>query len=108
MHALATVLHCRVADIERGMSAREFAQWQLWMETERVGPEHDAIRHAEILAATHNGASTKRGGGHWLAADFLPERDPWADEPAPRTGADAAQAEAQALQRGLAQMEGCF
>jgi hypothetical protein len=108
MHALASVLHCRVADILSGMSAQEFAHWQEWLRTERVGPEFDAIRHAELLAATHNGASTKRGGGHWLAADFLPETDPWAEPPAPVPAADAAASEAEALRRGLAQLERCF
>lgn len=108
MHALATVLHCRVADILAGMSAQEFAHWQEWLRTERVGPEFDAIRHAELLAAAHNGASTKRGGGHWLAADFLPETDPWAEPLPPPSASDAAAAEAQALQRGLARLEQFF
>ncbi len=108
MHALASVLHCRVADLLAGMSAQEFAHWQEWLRTERVGPEFDAIRHAELLAATHNGASTKRGGGLWLAADFLPEADPWAEPPPPMAAAEAAAAEAAALQRGLSQLERYF
>lgn len=108
MHTLAVTLGTTVAAIEQGMSAREFTHWLHWMDAERVGPVFDRVRHAELLAATYNGASTRRGGDKspWTAADFLPP-DGWADAPEPAR-ADDAQATYAAVQRGLQQLEACF
>ncbi len=71
------------------MSAQEFCRWQVWMDAHRVGPEWDALRHAELLAAAHNGALLKPDKSTWRASDFMP-RDPWAPA-APQPGVAGAQ-----------------
>jgi hypothetical protein len=98
MHTLAATLGCTVADIERGMSAREFLHWVHWMDAERVGPVHERVRHAELLAAIYNGASTRADGSRrpWSPADFLP------------ADAEPAEDHAEELRRQLASMEGLF
>lgn len=98
MHALAVTLGCTVADLERGMSAREFNHWLQWMAEERVGPAFDRLRHAELLAAVYNGASTRADGDKrpWSAADFLPA------EPEPPEEA------AERMRRELQAMEGLW
>lgn len=89
MHALAATLHCTVAHIERGMSAREFAQWCAWMAAERIGPAWDRLRHAQLLAAVYGGPAERKGGGTFKPADFMGP-DPWEDEPAAGQAGDAA------------------
>lgn len=57
---------------------------------EQLHPAVARIRHAQALAATYQGASTKRGGKGWIADDFLVP-DPWAVKvvAAPQPGAQA-------------------
>ncbi len=62
------------------MSAQEFARWQAWLDAHRIGPVWDALRHAELLAALHNGAMAKPDKQPFRAADFMPP-DPWAPPP---------------------------
>lgn len=64
------------------MSAQEFQHWRVMYRTEGWHPRSAQMRHAQVLAATYQGPSTRRGSKQWLAADFLPP-DPWAP-PAPR------------------------
>ena len=47
------------------------------MQTEQVGPEWDALRHAELLAALNNGPLQKRDKTLFRTADFM-RSDPWA------------------------------
>lgn len=75
MHALASHLKTTVAELERGMSAREFSHWCAWMDAEQVGPVWDRIRHAQAMAAIYNGPHEREGGGLFTAADFLPKDD---------------------------------
>jgi hypothetical protein len=96
MHALASHLHTSVAAVERGMSAREFNSWLRWMDQEQAGPRWERVRHAELLAAVHNGACERRGGGLFSAADFLPQPQPETPEHPDR----------QALRAELARMWG--
>lgn len=102
MHALAFHLRCPVSVIEQTMSAQEFMHWQAWLRAEQVGPEWDRLRHAEVMAAVHNGACERKGGGAFTAVDFLP-KDAW-HLPA---AADP-QAQAARLQRELQAMEEWF
>jgi hypothetical protein len=67
------------------MSALEFAQWQVMYEHEGFNPETQRLQHAALLAATLQGASTRRDGKAWSAAHFLGP-DPWAP-PAPQSSA---------------------
>lgn len=80
MLALAYSLRSTPAAVE-AMPAAEFADWQRWLEAERVGAHWERRRHAELMAATHNGACTKAGGGLFDPSDFL--HDPWAAERPP-------------------------
>lgn len=77
------------------MSAQEFTRWQVWLDAHRVGPGWDALRHAETLAALHNGAMQKPDKRAFTAAEFMP-RDPWAP-PAPKPTVGSAQAMAAQL-----------
>lgn len=70
------------------MSAQEFVRWQVWLDAHRIGTGWDALRHAEQLAAAHNGALVKRDKTPWRAADFMPA-DPWAAQQPPPTVASA-------------------
>lgn len=49
----------------------------VWLQAERVGPDWDALRHAELVAAAHNGALQKKDKSLFTVADFVPA-DPWA------------------------------
>lgn len=102
MHALASHLHTSVAAIERGMSAQEFARWQVWMHAEQVGPAYDRLRHAELMAAVHNGACSKVGGGAFGAADFMAP-DPW--QPSETSDEPAAPADKARIRAELKRME---
>lgn len=104
MHALAAVLGVTVQVIERGMSALEFSHWCTWMSRERVGPAWDRLRHAEILAAIYNGASTRAGGGAFGPADFLPP-DPWQE---PAAAPSTKEEEARLLRAQVARLEAAF
>ena len=53
------------------------------MHAHHIGPEWDAMRHAQLMAALHNGPLVKPDKRPFTAADFLPP-NPWAtqaDEP---------------------------
>ncbi len=77
LHELAVVLGTSVAVLVATLSAQEFARWKVWLQAEQVGPRWDALRHAELLAAVHNGGNYQRkGGGAFTRKDFMPA-DPW-------------------------------
>lgn len=65
------------------------------MDAHHIGPEWDALRHAQLLAAAHNGALVRTDKRQWAAADFMP-RDPWAPA-APRPGPPVAESAQQLL-----------
>lgn len=52
------------------------------MDAHRLGTGWEALRHAELLAALHNGAMQKPDKRAFTAAEFMP-RDPWAPEAPP-------------------------
>jgi hypothetical protein len=79
---LARDLGCTFEELGRRMSALEFAQMQVMYENEGLNPESQRIRHAETLAATLQGASTRKDGKPWSAAHFL-GADPWRAAAAP-------------------------
>jgi hypothetical protein len=95
LFTLAAVLGTTAAALLHGLSAQEFARWQAWLEAERVGPAWDARRHAELMAAVHNGGRVARaGGGLFTVADFM-QPDPWA--PAAPAAADLTPQQMKAL-----------
>lgn len=66
------------------LSAQEFTRWMVWMQAEQIGPEWDALRHAQLQAAAANGALVKHDRKAWASGDFM-RPDPWApQEPAAR------------------------
>lgn len=82
---LAAHLHRTTAELAATLSAREFARWALWMHAEQVGPHWDRLRHAELMAAAHNGTNVKhRDARPFSALDFF-TADPWSPPPAPMT-----------------------
>lgn len=94
LYALAATLGTTVAVLSANLSGQEFARWVLWMNGERVGPQWQQQRHAELMAAVHNGGQVKRqAGGIFRPSDFLPT-DPW-NPPRPATPAE----ESERLQR---------
>jgi hypothetical protein len=76
LFALAGHLRTTVASLQHSLSAQEFTQWVEWMQAEQIGPDWDARRHAELLAAAHNGAMVKPDKRPFTAAEFL-RPDPW-------------------------------
>lgn len=74
--------------LQHNMSAQEFARWQVWLDAHHVGPGWDALRHAEVLAALHNGALLKPDKKPFRPADFM-TADPWAPAPPPPAVATA-------------------
>lgn len=80
---LATHLHRSTAELVATLSAQEFVRWSLWLHAEQVGPHWDRLRHAELMAAVHNGTNVKhRESRPFSALDFF-LADPWAPPPAP-------------------------
>ena len=60
----------------------------MWLDAHHVGPQWAALRHAELLAALHNGALLKPDKKPFRALDFMPP-DPWAPAPPPPAVATA-------------------
>ncbi len=81
------------------MSAQEFGEWITYFQSEQLHPRATWQRHAQLLAAAHNGPLTRKDGALWSPADLTPA-DPWAPlppetAPAPNAAAQAAQLAAQ-------------
>lgn len=64
------------------MSAQEFGNWKALFSSEGLSLAAERLRHAQLLAAAHNGPLTRNDKALWRPADLLPP-DPWApqDEP---------------------------
>lgn len=58
------------------MSAEEFGEWQVMFTKEQLHPAADRLRHAQLLAAIHNGELRKADKTRWAASQFL-GTDPW-------------------------------
>lgn len=100
LFALAALLGTTVATLAGTLSAQEFNQWQVWLQVQQVGPEWDALRHAELLATASNGGQYRhRAGRPFNAGDYL-RPDPWA-EPQSLTP----EQERERLEREFAQMQ---
>ncbi len=76
------------------MGAGEFGRWLAFLAEEELGPTAGRTRHAELLAALHNGPLTRKSKVLWTAAEFTPR--PWTPaaargpvKPKAATGADA-------------------
>lgn len=80
MYALAWHLRTTPEALEQRLSAQAFTRWQLWLHTEQATPAYQAIRHAQLLAALHNGPMVRKDKQPFTPADFW--RDPWAPESA--------------------------
>jgi hypothetical protein len=64
------------------MTAEEFEEWRVIFTIEQLHPALDTQRHAQLLAALHNGPLTRKDKKLWRTDEFaLP--DPWA-RPKPR------------------------
>ena len=98
LYELASYLKCTVSTLEATLSAQEFHEWGAWLEAHRIGPRWDALRHAELLTALHNGALKRRDSRLWAEADFTPP-DPWDDRP-PEPDVQSAEAFMALLPRG--------
>lgn len=59
------------------MSAQEFGEWKTLFSLEGLTLKAERLRHAQLLAAAHNGPLTKADKSMWRAVDLLPG-DPWA------------------------------
>lgn len=71
------------------MSAEEFGEWKAIFSKEQLHPAAERMRHAQLMAALHNGALRKHDKTNWSAAQFMGV-DPWeiveeATEAAPAT-----------------------
>lgn len=71
------------------MSAEEFGEWKAIFSKEQLHPDAERMRHAQLLAALHNGALVKRDKTTWQAVQFM-GGNPWeiaeeATEAAPPT-----------------------
>lgn len=64
------------------MSAQEFGEWRAWYIAEQQHPQAERLRHAQLLAATMNGAMTRKSGGMFTGAELM-GADPWEPPPAP-------------------------
>lgn len=73
------------------MTAEEFGEWKIWLAKEQQHPAAQRARHAQMLAATMNGAVTRKSGGLFSAAEFF-DASPWEPQaqtvPAPQSLAD--------------------
>jgi hypothetical protein len=76
------------------MSAQEFGEWITYFTAEQLHPSVDRLRHAQAIAALHNGPLSKKDGTLWATAHFMPP-DPWAPPPAPPAAPSAAELAAQ-------------
>ncbi len=77
------------------MGAREFGEWMVFFQREHLHPAADRLRHAQQLAAAHNGPLSRPDKRLWGAADLMPA-DPWALPPAPPAPPSFAELAAQA------------
>lgn len=59
------------------MSGLEFAEFVAFIRAEEATEAHDRLRHAQLLAALHNGPLVRNDKRLFTTADFL-EPDPWA------------------------------
>lgn len=82
-YVLARDLGITVQELGARMSAQEFAHWRVMYSREQWHPLVGQMRHAQLLAATYQGPSTRKGKRAWSAADFM-GADPWAPAPEPR------------------------
>jgi hypothetical protein len=57
------------------MSAEEFAEWSVMFSAEELHPSAERFRHAQVMAALHNGPLTRKSKKLWDAAEFM--RDGW-------------------------------
>ena len=58
------------------ISAEEFGEWKAIFSKEQLHPAADRMRHAQLMAAGHNGPLVKRDKSTWSTAQFMGS-DPW-------------------------------
>jgi hypothetical protein len=66
-----------VQELGRRLTAEEFEEWRVMFAVEQLHPALDAQRHAQLLAAAHNGPLTRKDKKMWRPAEFV-DFDPWA------------------------------
>lgn len=64
------------------MSAQEFGEWRATFTAEDLHPAADRLRHAQLIAAIHNGEWKRQDKRPWAASDFM-LADPWAEPEVP-------------------------
>jgi hypothetical protein len=62
------------------MSAEEFGEWKAFYAAEDLYPAAQRLRHAQLVAAIHNGELRRQDKRLWSASDFM-LTDPWAPPP---------------------------
>ncbi|MBL0918043.1 MAG: hypothetical protein IBJ14_05030 [Hydrogenophaga sp.] len=73
---LADRLGRTVEQLGREMSAEEFLEWQVMYQAEGLTPGAQRLRHAQLLAAMHNGPLGRRDKTLWKPGQFV-SSDPW-------------------------------
>ncbi|MDP3625016.1 MAG: hypothetical protein Q8S12_00350 [Hydrogenophaga sp.] len=76
---LALRLGCTVDELGERISAEEFGEWKAFFSKEQLHPAAARMRHAQLMAALHNGALVKRDKTTWTSAQFM-SADPWVIE----------------------------
>jgi hypothetical protein len=66
-----------VGELQRCLSAQEFTRWCVWMDAEQQGPAWAAMRHAELMAAVHNGGGLRHADGRPFRVEDFMRTDPW-------------------------------
>lgn len=61
------------------MSAQEFGEWKTLFSSEGLSLAAERLRHAQLLAAAHNGPLTRSDKALWRATDLMPP-DPWTEQ----------------------------
>lgn len=74
------------------------------LRNEQLHPAADRQRHAQLMAALHNGPMTRKNKQAFAAADFMPS-DAWAPPAPPKPAAAAADAVAASVAAINAQMK---
>lgn len=62
------------------MTSEEFTEWSVMFSAEELHPSAERMRHAQLVAALHNGPVPRVDKRRWKANDFL--SNPW-ETPAP-------------------------
>lgn len=80
------------------MSAAEFGEWKAMFAADQLHPVAEQMRHAQLMAAAHNGPLQRSGKELWAASQFMAP-DAWAFET--KAAPPNLQAQVDAINAGL-------